>query len=126
MTLRLVVVLGALLLASGASAANPVAAIVAHRGTTDVSNNATPFSVFFDAQTTTQAGKSTAEVYKELHFRWTFGDPNAGTWATGNQQGDAVRRQNDSDKRPLSLRDDSWFCSRPRLRLGSLSFAVAA
>ena len=88
MTLRLFAVLGALLLASGASAANPVAAIVAHRGTTDVSNNATPFSVFFDAQTTTQAGKSTADVYKELHFRWTFGDATAGTWATGNQQGD--------------------------------------
>ena len=45
-----------------------------------------PLAVFFDASATTDTGVTT-RPFHDLEYTWSFGDPGAGTWASGAQPG---------------------------------------
>lgn len=88
---HLFVLIASLLVAStpGVALAAITAVADASRGTSAAATDVAPLAVFFDAQATTSSGRTATSVYKHLHFRWDFGDPQAGTWVEGNQRGDA-------------------------------------
>lgn len=59
-----------------ALAASPVASLVASR-----TSGTAPLCVHFDATGSTDA--DTTNPFRDLLYRWNFGNPNAGNWASG-------------------------------------------
>lgn len=66
--------------------------IEASRGTVSADVEVAPLAVFFDGMESGWTGHDRDEIWQDLTFHWDFGDPGAGSWSRGNQQGAASDR----------------------------------
>jgi PKD repeat protein len=81
-----------LALAPAAATAQVFPIIEASRGTLPGDVEVAPLAVFFDGMESGWTGHGREEIWQDLEFRWDFGDPGAGSWSRGNQEGDAHQR----------------------------------
>jgi hypothetical protein len=58
-------------------------------GTASRFTGVAPLAVFFDATSTTAT--ATTRPFHDLEYRWNFGDPGSGAWATGSRPGASSR-----------------------------------